>query len=78
RRVGEQLARAGPAIVKALDLTSIRYSIGKNVSGFCKGVYSKIMSSDNVDRCKCDACVKILGGYKGTEAPPSCDVIHRP
>ncbi|KAF9128318.1 hypothetical protein BGX30_014372 [Mortierella sp. GBA39] len=66
------------AIIKALDLAGIRYPIGKNTCGFCKGVCNKIFSGDNIERCKYDACVKFLGGYKGTEATPSCDLISLP
>ncbi|KAF9545248.1 hypothetical protein EC957_011121 [Mortierella hygrophila] len=71
-------AEALAAIIKALDLTGIRYPIGRNTCDFCKGVCNKIMSSDKIERCKYDACVKFLGGYKGTEAAPSCNLISRP
>lgn len=66
------------AIVKALDLAGIRYPIGKNTCGFCKGVCNKIMPTANLDRSKYDACVKFLGGYKGDEAAPSCNLIPLP
>lgn len=36
------------------------------------------MSGENVDRCKYGVCVKFLGGYKGTEATPSRDLILLP
>jgi len=66
------------AIVKALDLAGVRYPIGKTVCQVCKGICNKIMSSVNLDRCKYDACVKFLGGYKGSDATPSCDLIPLP
>ncbi|KAI8345249.1 hypothetical protein B0O80DRAFT_285942 [Mortierella sp. GBAus27b] len=66
------------AIVKALDLAGIRYPIGKTVCQVCKGTCNKIMSGENVNRCKYDACVKFLGGYKGSAAQPSCSTIPLP
>ncbi|KAF9578532.1 hypothetical protein BGW38_005613 [Lunasporangiospora selenospora] len=66
------------AIVKALDMAGIRYPIGKTVCQVCKGTCNKIMSNENVDRCKYDACVKFLGGYTGSEAKPSCTLIPKP
>ncbi|KAF9128319.1 hypothetical protein BGX30_014373 [Mortierella sp. GBA39] len=75
---GQSVVLSTTAIVKALDLAGFRYPIGKAVCQVCKGVCNKIMSGDNIDRCKYDACVKFLGGYKGTEAIPSCDLISLP
>ncbi|KAF9925877.1 hypothetical protein FBU30_004433 [Linnemannia zychae] len=62
------------AIVKALDLAGIRYPVGKNTCNFCKNVCGKIMSGDNVNRCKYDACVKFLGGYRGKDNSPSLKI----
>jgi hypothetical protein len=72
------VALAVTAIVKALDLAGIRYPIGKTVCQVCKGTCNRIFSGENVDRCKYDACVKFLGGFKGQEARPSCETIPLP
>ncbi|KAF9114784.1 hypothetical protein BGX30_006490, partial [Mortierella sp. GBA39] len=66
------------AIVKALDLAGFRYPIGKNKCVLCQGVCNRILSGVNVDHWKYDACVKFLGGYKGTEDTPSCALIPLP
>ncbi|KAF9925876.1 hypothetical protein FBU30_004432 [Linnemannia zychae] len=66
------------AIVKALNLAGIHYPIGKTVCQVCKGTCNKIMSKENMDRCKFDTCVKFLGGYKGNESSPSCSLIPLP
>ncbi|KAF7720377.1 hypothetical protein EC973_009602 [Apophysomyces ossiformis] len=66
------------AIVKLLDKAGIRYPIGQKVCQICKGTCNRILSGANRDRCKYDACVKFLGGYRGNEASPSCTKIPLP
>lgn len=43
----------------------------------CKAACSTLffMKSSWKNVCKYDACIKFLGGYKGPEAEPSCDVL---
>ncbi|KAF7720625.1 hypothetical protein EC973_006872, partial [Apophysomyces ossiformis] len=66
------------AILKLLDMAGIRYPVGQKVCQLCKGTCNRILSGANQDKCKYDACVKFLGGYKGSEAKPSCSKIPLP
>jgi hypothetical protein len=64
--------------VKALNLAGIRYPAGKADCSRCKKICGNIFSGDHARICKYSACVKFLGGYRGSEEEPDCDVVERP
>ncbi|KAF7727200.1 hypothetical protein EC973_007898 [Apophysomyces ossiformis] len=65
-------------IVQTLNLAGIRYPIGKKVCQLCKGTCNVAVPASSRDKCKYEACVKFLGGYKGSDSRPSCRAIPRP
>ncbi|KAF9901326.1 hypothetical protein EC991_006253 [Linnemannia zychae] len=78
QNVSENGILAVDVIVETLSLAGIRYPIGKRVCQLCKGTCNVVVSAASRDACKYDACVRLLGGYKGSELTPSCTEIPRP
>lgn len=65
-------------IIEWLDKAGFRYPIGKVQCSMCKGTCNRLFSGANRKRCKYDACVKYLGGYRGPDPTPSCTAIPKP
>ncbi|KAF9582218.1 hypothetical protein BGW38_000493 [Lunasporangiospora selenospora] len=64
-------------VLKIVNMLRLTPPIPRWQCQACKGTCNILFSFKPSwrDVCKHDACVKYLGGYKGTEASPSCTLI---